>query len=180
MLSLIDSQNIKKLLKERLIGCWYGYNKIYPWVRKNYEINLWIAGEGPQAWCSSSRGARVELLLQISESHLYFPVNSMIYLHYQCEMWITECVYSRWKLVVWIAKLWNEKCDLRRKLAYIQCMLRSRPGKGITLHRLLWGDNDDTSEIDIGNVISKNNHGWSHKVWNESWKWQREQLLIVE
>ena len=33
------------------------------------------------------------------------------------------------------------------------------PGKRITLHRLLWGDDDDTSEIGISNVISKNNHG---------------------
>ena len=31
-------------------------------------------------------------------------------------------------------------------------------GKGITLHRLLRGD-DDTSEIGIGNVLIKNNHG---------------------
>ena len=35
---------IKKWLKERLIGCWYVYNKTYPWVRRIYEINLWIAG----------------------------------------------------------------------------------------------------------------------------------------
>jgi hypothetical protein len=34
-------------------------------------------------------------------------------------------------------------------------------GKGITLHRLLRGD-DDTSEIGIGNVLIKNNHGWSY------------------
>jgi hypothetical protein len=32
------------------------------------------------------------------------------------------------------------------------------PGKGITLHRLLRGDDDDTSEIGIGNVLSRNNH----------------------
>ena len=32
------------------------------------------------------------------------------------------------------------------------------PGKGITLQRLLRGDNDDASEIGIGNVLSKNNH----------------------
>jgi hypothetical protein len=32
------------------------------------------------------------------------------------------------------------------------------PGKGITLHRLLRGD-DDTSEIGVGNVLSGNNHG---------------------
>jgi len=33
------------------------------------------------------------------------------------------------------------------------------PGKGITLHRLLRGGDDDTSEIGIGNVLRKNNHG---------------------
>jgi hypothetical protein len=38
------SENIKKWLKERLIGCWYGYYKTYPWVMKIYEINLWFAG----------------------------------------------------------------------------------------------------------------------------------------
>jgi len=37
------------------------------------------------------------------------------------------------------------------------------PGKGITLHRLLrgeqeWDDDDDTSESGIGNVLSRNNH----------------------
>ena len=32
------------------------------------------------------------------------------------------------------------------------------PGKGIALHRLLWGGDDDTGEIGIGNVISKSNH----------------------
>jgi len=31
-------------------------------------------------------------------------------------------------------------------------------GKGIALYRLLWGGDDDTSEIGIGNVISKSNH----------------------
>jgi hypothetical protein len=31
-------------------------------------------------------------------------------------------------------------------------------GKGVALYRLLWGGDDDTSESDIGNVISKNNH----------------------
>jgi hypothetical protein len=39
------------------------------------------------------------------------------------------------------------------------------PGKGITLHRLLWGD-DDNSEIGIGNVLSKNNYGWSYEILN--------------
>jgi hypothetical protein len=32
------------------------------------------------------------------------------------------------------------------------------PGKGIALYRLLWGGDDNTSEIGIGNVISKSNH----------------------
>jgi hypothetical protein len=32
------------------------------------------------------------------------------------------------------------------------------PGKGITLYRLLWSGDDDTSEIGIGNVIRKSNH----------------------
>ena len=32
------------------------------------------------------------------------------------------------------------------------------PGKGIALYRLLWGGDDHTSEIGIGNVISKSNH----------------------
>jgi len=38
-------------------------------------------------------------------------------------------------------------------------------GKGITLHRLLRG-NDDNSEIGIGNVLSENNYGWSYEVDN--------------
>ena len=32
------------------------------------------------------------------------------------------------------------------------------PGKGITLHQLLRGDDDDISEIGIGNVLNRNNH----------------------
>jgi hypothetical protein len=32
------------------------------------------------------------------------------------------------------------------------------PGKGIALYRLLWGGDDNISEIGIGNVISKSNH----------------------
>ena len=39
------------------------------------------------------------------------------------------------------------------------------PGKGITLHRLLRGD-DDNSEIGISNVLRGNNHGWSYKILN--------------
>ena len=41
----------------------------------------------------NNKGARVELLLQLGESDLYFLVNSMIYLYYQYEMWITECIW---------------------------------------------------------------------------------------
>ena len=37
------------------------------------------------------------------------------------------------------------------------------PDKGITLHRLIWGDDDGTNEIGISSVISKNNHVRSHK-----------------
>jgi hypothetical protein len=52
-------------------------------------------------------------------------------------------------------------------LAYIQCMLGSRvrgspcfgiPGKGITLHRLLWDDDDDTSESGIENGLNEDKH----------------------
>jgi hypothetical protein len=42
------------------------------------------------------------------------------------------------------------------------------PGKGITLHRLLHGD-DDNSEIGIDNVLSGNNHGWSYEILNGGW-----------
>jgi hypothetical protein len=38
------------------------------------------------------------------------------------------------------------------------------PGKGITLYRLLQGDDDDTNEISISNVLSRNNHDWSYKI----------------
>jgi len=44
-------------------------------------------------------------------------------------------------------------------MASIHLVYDRIPGKGITLHRLLRGDDDDTSEIDIGNVLRKNNHG---------------------
>jgi len=39
------------------------------------------------------------------------------------------------------------------------------PGKGITLHQLLRGD-DDNSEIGIGNVLCGNNHGWFYEILN--------------
>jgi hypothetical protein len=39
------------------------------------------------------------------------------------------------------------------------------PGKGITLHRLLRGG-DDNSEIGIGNVLSGNNHKWFYEILN--------------
>ena len=51
------------------------------------------------------------------------------------------------------------------------------PGKGITLHRLLQGD-DDNSEIGIGNVLSGNNHGWFYEILNGGWK--RKWFLVVE
>jgi hypothetical protein len=43
-------------------------------------------------------------------------------------------------------------------LASIHLVYVRIPGKGIALHLLLWGGDDDTSEIGIGNVISKSNH----------------------
>jgi len=43
-------------------------------------------------------------------------------------------------------------------LANIHLVYVRIPGKGIALYRLLWGGDDDTSEISIGNVISKINH----------------------
>jgi hypothetical protein len=49
--------------------------------------------EGPQTWYnSSSRGARVELLLQVGVSHLCFLVkfHDLIYFDVKCE--ITECM----------------------------------------------------------------------------------------
>jgi hypothetical protein len=136
-------------LKERPIGYWYGYYKRYHWMRKIYEINLWLQ-EGPPKWCcNNSKGAWVELLLQVGDPHIYFLVKFHDLICYWCEMWITECwilckrrkvcimmsilwkvfwmfVYSRWKVVMWIAKWRNyrwqqkyEKCDMGRGLAYI-------------------------------------------------------------
>jgi hypothetical protein len=127
------------------------------WLVWNISLNkdhLWDYAcdyqERPQALCSgSNRGARVELLLQVGDLHLYFLVKFYDLICYWCEMWITErwilgemrkvCVmmsifwivflmyvYSRWMVVVWIAKWQNyrwqmkyEKCDLGRELAYI-------------------------------------------------------------
>jgi len=43
-------------------------------------------------------------------------------------------------------------------LANIHLVYVRITGKGIALYRLLWGGDDDTSEIGIGNVISKSNH----------------------
>jgi hypothetical protein len=44
--------------------------------------------EGPQAWCNnSSRGARVELLLHVGESHLYLLRKFHVFnIYYLCEM----------------------------------------------------------------------------------------------
>jgi len=51
--------------------------------------------EGPQTWCNSSNmGARVKLLLQVGDPHLYFLVKFYNLICYWCEMWITE----RWIL----------------------------------------------------------------------------------
>jgi len=51
--------------------------------------------ERPQAWCnSSSKGARVELLLQVGESHLYLLVKfyDLIYIiDVKCEL-LNVCV----------------------------------------------------------------------------------------
>ena len=43
-------------------------------------------------------------------------------------------------------------------MASIHLMYVRILGKGIVLYRLLWGGDDDTSEIGISNVISKSNH----------------------
>jgi len=43
-------------------------------------------------------------------------------------------------------------------LATIHLVYVRISSKGIALYRLLWGGDDDTSEISIGNVISKSNH----------------------
>jgi len=84
---------------------------------------------------------------------MYFLVNSMNYLCYQCDIHLVYVRIPGKGITMYLASIY---------LVYVRI-----PGKGITLHRLLWGDDDDTSEIGIGNVISKNNHGRSHKVWNE-------------
>jgi hypothetical protein len=39
------------------------------------------------------------------------------------------------------------------------------PGKGITLHRLLQ-DDDDNSEMGIDNVLRGNNHEWFYEILN--------------
>jgi len=47
----------------------------------------------------------------------------------------------------------------KEKWTKYECML--------TLHWLLRDDDDDdTSERGIGNVLNKDNHVWSYKVWN--------------
>jgi hypothetical protein len=78
-------------LKERPIGYWYGYYKRYHWMRKIYEINLWLQEEPPKWCCNNSKGAWVELLLQVGDPHLYFLVKFHDLICYWCEMWITEC-----------------------------------------------------------------------------------------
>ena len=43
-------------------------------------------------------------------------------------------------------------------MASIHSLYVRIPGKGIALYRLLWGGDDNTSEIGISIVISKSNH----------------------
>jgi hypothetical protein len=58
---------------------------------KIYEMSLWLQ-EGPPVWCnSSSRGAQVELLLQVGDPHLYFLIKFHDLICYWCDMWITKC-----------------------------------------------------------------------------------------
>jgi len=53
--------------------------------------------EGPQAWCNNNNeGARVELLLQVGESHLYLLVkfHDLIYItDVKCEL-LNVCVFK--------------------------------------------------------------------------------------
>ena len=46
-------------------------------------------------WCNSSRGARVELLLQVGDSHLCFLVkfHDLIYFDVKCEL-LNVCVFK--------------------------------------------------------------------------------------
>jgi hypothetical protein len=72
------------------------------WLVWNVSLNkdhLWDYAcdyqEGPHALCNgSSRGARVELLLQVGDPHLYFLVKFYDLICYWCDMWIIE----RWIL----------------------------------------------------------------------------------
>jgi hypothetical protein len=57
-------------------------------MRKIYEISLWLQEEKP-VWCNSrSMGARVELLLQVGDPHLYFLVkfHDLICYYVICEL----------------------------------------------------------------------------------------------
>jgi hypothetical protein len=47
---------------------------------------------------------------------------------------------------------------IKHVLASIHLVYVRIPSKGIILHRLLRGDDDDTSESGISNALSKNNH----------------------
>jgi hypothetical protein len=42
-------------------------------MRKIYEMSLWLQ-EGPPVWCNNTRGARVELLLQVGDPYLSFLI----------------------------------------------------------------------------------------------------------
>ena len=76
-------------------------------MRKNYEMSLWLQ-EGTLVSCNSSRGAQVELLLQIGVPHLYFLIKFHDLICYWCDMWITECwiTWEMRKFCVMIMMFW--------------------------------------------------------------------------
>jgi len=86
------------------------------WLLWNVSLNenhLWDYAcdyqEGPQALCSgSSRGARVELLLQVGDPNLYFLVKLHDLICYWCDMWITECwiLWEMRKFCVMMSIFW--------------------------------------------------------------------------
>jgi hypothetical protein len=124
------TQNTKKWLKERLIGCWYGYYKTYHWMRKIYKINLWIAGGiigvvQQQQQGSTSRASIASRWSAPILSSLILWFNKLLMwdvnyrmldirrkeksLRNDADIWIVFLmyVYSRWTVVLWIAKWWN-------------------------------------------------------------------------
>jgi hypothetical protein len=81
----------------------------------------------------------------------------------------TPCLLYTILCVVFEAKVIN-LCDRdiatdHHVLTSIDLVYVRIPGKGITLHRLLQED-DDNSEIGIGSVLSGNNHGWFYEILN--------------